>query len=60
MVIAPMGSTFTIPSVLALYRINSVTEALSFTGFVFGMHTIVVKPPAAAASHPVLIVSLYS
>ena len=59
-VIAPTGKTFIIPSVLAFNIINSVTDALSFMGLVFGMHTIDVKPPAAADRQPVLIVSLYS
>ena len=39
---------------------NSVTERLSFTGFVFGMQQTEVKPPAFAAAVPVAIVSLYS
>ncbi len=59
-VIAPIGNTFTIPSFSAFDKINSVIALLSLTGFVFGMQHIVVKPPAAAAIVPVLIVSLYS
>ena len=60
LVIAPMGNTLTIPSVLAFRSMYSVTEALSFMGFVLGMQTMEVKPPAAAARQPVLIVSLCS
>ena len=37
-----------------------VTPALSFTGFVFGMHATAVKPPATAAAVPVATVSLCS
>ncbi len=59
-VIAPIGKTLTIPSVLAFSKIYSVTEALSLMGFELGIHTIDVKPPAAAAWQPDLIVSLYS
>ena len=60
LVIAPIGNTLTIPSVLAFKSMYSVTEALSFMGFVLGIHTMEVKPPAAAARQPVFIVSLCS
>ena len=39
---------------------NSVTEALSLIGSVFGMHATAVKPPATADAVPVAIVSLCS
>src|SRR5512136_1729199 len=39
---------------------NSVTDLVSFTGSVFGMQAMEVKPPAAAARLPVRTVSLYS
>ena len=35
----------------AFCRISCVTPALSFTGFVFGMHATAVKPPATADGH---------
>src|SRR5438445_4748070 len=54
---APIGHTRTLPVVFARSRMNRVTEALSFTGFVFGMQQTAVKPPRAAALVPVSIVS---
>ena len=56
---APMGKTRAEAS-LAWDRMNSVTDRLSFTGFVFGMQQTEVNPPAFAAAVPVAIVSLYS
>src|SRR6266568_4896263 len=54
---APIGHTRTLPMAFARSRMNRVTEALSFTGFVFGMQQTAVKPPRAAARVPVSIVS---
>ena len=39
---------------------NSVTDLLSFTGFVLGMQQTAVNPPAFAAAVPAVMVSLYS
>ena len=36
---------------------NSIPASVSIGGFVFGMHTTDVNPPAAAAAVPVAIVS---
>ena len=49
LVIAPVGKTFTHASALAFSRIHVTTLGLSTEGEVFGMHTTLVKPPAAAA-----------
>ena len=54
---APIGQTRTFPPAFARSRMNRVTEALSFTGFVFGMQQTAVKPPRAAARVPVSMVS---
>src|SRR5437763_5446807 len=54
---APIGHTRTLPAAFARSRINRVTEALSFTGFVFGMQQTAVNPPRAAAFVPLSIVS---
>ena len=54
---APIGHTRTLPVAFARSRINRVTEALSFTGLVFGMQQTAVNPPRAAARVPVSIVS---
>src|SRR5579863_7368932 len=54
---APLGQTRTLADALARSRIPRVTEAESFTGFVFGMQQTAVKPPRAAARVPVSIVS---
>src|SRR6266568_2655437 len=54
---APMGHTRTLAPAFARSRMKRVTEALSFTGFVFGMQQTAVNPPRAAARVPVSIVS---
>src|SRR5258708_7232297 len=54
---APIGHTRTLPATFARSRINRVTEALSFTGLVFGMQQTAVNPPRAAARVPVSMVS---
>jgi len=54
---APIGHTRTLPATFARSRMNRVTEALSFTGFVFGMQQTAVNPPRAAARVPVSMVS---
>src|SRR5258708_7744249 len=54
---APMGQTRTLAHVFARSRMNRVTLALSFTGFVFGMQQTAVNPPRAAAFVPVSMVS---
>src|ERR1700674_1189680 len=54
---APIGHTRTLPVDFARSTINLVTEALSFTGFVFGMQHTAVKPPRAAARVPVSMLS---
>src|SRR5579859_3546905 len=54
---APIGHTRTLPVAFARSRMNRVTDALSFTGFVFGMQHTAVKPPFAAARVPVSMVS---
>src|SRR5215472_5233789 len=54
---APIGHTRTLPVALARSRMNRVTDALSFMGFVLGMQQTAVKPPRAAACVPVSIVS---
>src|SRR5690242_10244401 len=53
---APMGHTC-VAAFRALSAMNRVIEALSCTGFVFGMQQTAVNPPRAAASVPVAIVS---
>ena len=57
---APIGYTRARFASAAFLRMYSVTPALSFTGFVFGMHATAVNPPATAAAVPVAIVSLCS
>jgi dihydroorotase len=47
-VIAAIACTLTIPFAWACAKISSVTERVSFTGFVLGMTATEVKPPAAA------------
>jgi hypothetical protein len=59
-VIAAMGKTLARLASRAFSRMNVVTEGLSFTGFVLGMHATAVKPPLTAAIPPVAMVSLYS
>ena len=55
----PIGSTRAgCPS--ALSSRDCIDEALSITGFVFGIAQIVVNPPLAAAFEPEATVSLYS
>src|SRR5712664_2584035 len=54
---APIGHTRTLPPTFARSKINRVTDALSFTGFVFGMQQTAVNPPRAAARVPVSMVS---
>src|SRR4051812_25809860 len=55
--IAPDGKTLTHAPSAARSLIHAIVLRLSATGDVFGMHTIVVKPPAAAARAPDSIVS---
>jgi hypothetical protein len=52
---APMGYTRARPTSAARFMMNSVTEAWSFTGSVFGMQATAVKPPATAEAVPVAI-----
>jgi hypothetical protein len=59
-VIDATGWTRAFPQAAASRRMNSVTERLSLTGSVLAMQATAVKPPAAAASQPVRMVSLYS
>src|SRR5580658_2621906 len=54
---APIGQTRTIPAAAARSTIERVTEALSFTGCVFGMQQTAVNPPRAADFVPVSMVS---
>src|SRR5258708_17151566 len=54
---APIGSTRALAHALARSRMNGVTLALSFTGFVFGMQQTAVSPPRAAAFVAVSMVS---
>ena len=54
---APIGHTRTLPAAAARSTIPRVTDALSFTGCVFGMQQTAVNPPRAAARVPVSIVS---
>src|SRR3989449_9828996 len=54
---APTGHTRALAPARARSRMKRVTEALSFTGFVFGMQQTAVNPPRAAARVPVSIVS---
>jgi len=56
--IAPVGKTFTHATSAARSLIHAIVAGLSATGEVFGMQTIVVNPPAAAARAPDPIVSL--
>src|SRR4030095_11109861 len=56
--IAPVGKTFT-DAPAARFLIHAIVLGLSATGDVFGMQTIVVNPPAAAARAPDSIVSLW-
>src|SRR5271157_1405883 len=57
---APIGHTRTWPCAFARSTMNRVIEALSFTGLVLGMQQTAVKPPRAAASVPVSMVSEFS
>ena len=57
---APIGCTRAPPASAARSRMKRVTAPLSFTGSVFAMQAIDVKPPASAAATPVATVSLYS
>ncbi len=57
---APTGCTRTAPTSRARRTIRSVTERQSLTGLVLGMQQMVVNPPAAAASVPEAMSSLYS
>src|ERR1700728_460789 len=54
---APIGHTRTAPDAAARSTIERVTEALSFTGCVFGMQQTAVNPPRAADFAPVSMVS---
>src|SRR5258708_3171612 len=54
---APMGHTRTGETAAARSTIDRVSDALSFTGRVFGMGHTAVNPPRAAARVPVSIVS---
>src|SRR5580658_1330312 len=54
---APIGQTRTAPAAAARSTIERVTEALSFTGCVFGMQQTAVNPPRAADFVPVSMVS---
>ncbi len=54
---APMGQTRTAPEAAARSTMPRVTDALSFTGCVFGMQQTAVNPPRAAACVPVSMVS---
>src|SRR3954466_6895707 len=56
--IAPVGKTFTQAVSVARSLIHAIVAGLSAAGEVFGMQTIVVNPPAAAARAPEAIVSL--
>ncbi len=55
--IAPVGSTLTHATSAARSLIQAIVLGLSATGDVFGMQTMVVNPPAAAARAPDSIVS---
>ncbi len=55
---APVGKTFTQAVAAARSLIHAIVLGLSAAGEVFGMQTIVVNPPAAAARAPDPIVSL--
>jgi len=55
--IVPVGNTFTHATSAARSRIHAIVPGLSAAGEVFGMQTMVVNPPAAAARAPVSIVS---
>src|SRR5208337_2153328 len=57
---APIGHTRTWPWALARSTMNRVIDALSLTGWVLGMQQTAVKPPRAAASVPVSMVSEFS
>src|SRR5437773_7728358 len=57
--IAPDGSTLMQADSAARSLIQAIVPGLSATGDVFGMQTIVVNPPAAAARAPEAIVSLW-
>jgi hypothetical protein len=57
--IAPAGRTFTQATSAARSLIQAIVLGLSATGEVFGMQTIVVNPPAAAARAPLSIVSFH-
>src|SRR5258708_19532531 len=54
---APIGHTRTLPPAFARSKINRVTDALSFTGLVFGIQQTAVNPPPAAPRAPVSLVS---
>src|SRR6516162_7168109 len=56
--IAPVGKTFTHAASAARSLIHAIVAGLSAVGEVFGIQTIVVNPPAAAARAPDAIVSL--
>src|SRR5436189_3100127 len=57
--IAPVGKTFTHAVSPARSLIHAIVLGLSAAGEVFGIQTIVVNPPAAAARAPDSIVSLW-
>jgi hypothetical protein len=57
-VIAPVGKTLTHALSVARSLIQVMVAGLSAAGEVFGMQTMVVNPPAAAARAPDAIVSL--
>src|ERR1700730_150041 len=60
MLAAPIGHTRTRPCAFARSTMKRVIEALSFTGLVLGMQHNAVKPPRAAESVPVSMVSEFS
>ena len=55
--IVPVGRTLTQATSAARFLIQAIVPGLSATGEVFGMQTMVVNPPAAAARPPDSIVS---
>ena len=56
--IVPVGRTLTHAASVARSLIQAIVAGLSAAGEVFGMQTMVVNPPAAAARAPDAIVSL--
>ena len=60
LVMAPAGSTRITAVCLAFSTMYRVTEGLSFTGSVFGMHTTVVTPPEAVSYTHLTLPTIYS